>query len=570
MSEQSVLVRSSGPESRQSGRYDEIPVAAHELKGLSHYLGLFAGEHVAGTEFAVGAVFVTWGVSTKEFLLGLLIGNLTAVLLWTFFPAMLGVETRQTLYAYLRRVCGPDMQRIFNIVCGIIYCTMGGVMMTISASAVRILFGISPQVGLYPTDIKFVILVLAIGAVVTVVAAYGFDGVSLFSAVCAPWLLSVFIMGGLLSMPELLKLSGIGSVESLGDFMALCDGYIWMPTIGGLTKWHVAAFAVFCNLSLHMGLNDMAIFRYAKKYQYGYSVSVGMFFGHFLAWIFSCMMGTAAAGLLNTDIRNLDTGDISHSVMGAVGLLAVVIAGWTTSNPNVYRSGLAFQNVFNKAPVRKVTLITGAITTVIACFPFIFSKLNEYVNIIGLAVTPVGAVVMCEHWLIPKLGMTRYWSYYRGEKLNKAAAAAWAGGLIITAALGVTGAVDFFFLFIPCFIVSCVIYMTAAVLLGARERYPEREAESNRVSDTVQKMREAPAGGPETVKSLDNRLLSLLLIVSIIALVVCLGMALLVFNGAMDGAVYRNYAILPTIVYFIFASLYMRIKKSSSIKKAPY
>jgi len=30
--------------------------------------------------------------------------------------------------------------------------------------------------------------------------------------------------------------------------------------------WHILFFAWFCNLAMHIGLSDMAVFRYAKRW----------------------------------------------------------------------------------------------------------------------------------------------------------------------------------------------------------------------------------------------------------------------------------------------------------------
>jgi hypothetical protein len=41
---------------------------------------MYAGEHVAGTEFVIGMLFVAHGVSVKDMFIGGLIGNVLAVL----------------------------------------------------------------------------------------------------------------------------------------------------------------------------------------------------------------------------------------------------------------------------------------------------------------------------------------------------------------------------------------------------------------------------------------------------------------------------------------------------------
>ena len=71
--------------------------------------GLFAGEHVAATEFVIGALLVSFGASARDIVLGLLLGNLLAVLSWTLLCAPIAVGTRLTLYWYLRRIAGPGV-----------------------------------------------------------------------------------------------------------------------------------------------------------------------------------------------------------------------------------------------------------------------------------------------------------------------------------------------------------------------------------------------------------------------------------------------------------------------------
>ena len=111
---------------------------------------------------------------------------------------------------------------------------------------------------------------------------------------------------------------------------------------------HVIGFAWTCNVVLHLGLNDMSALRYAKSPKYGYISAVGMFVGHYFAWISAGIMGATAAAILNTDLGLLDSGEVTFTVLGYAGLLGVVIAGWTTANPLIYRVTL-FYNIVQRA-----------------------------------------------------------------------------------------------------------------------------------------------------------------------------------------------------------------------------
>src|SRR6185295_14881910 len=84
--------------------FDREPVSADHLEGARHFAGLFAGEHVGGTEFVIGALFVKFGVSVADVVYGLAFGNFLAVLSWTLVCTPISVQTRLTLYWYLRRI----------------------------------------------------------------------------------------------------------------------------------------------------------------------------------------------------------------------------------------------------------------------------------------------------------------------------------------------------------------------------------------------------------------------------------------------------------------------------------
>ena len=64
--------------------FEREPVTADRLHDGRYFAGLFAGEHIAATEFVIGAVFVQWGAGARDLIWGLLIGNFLAVLSWAF------------------------------------------------------------------------------------------------------------------------------------------------------------------------------------------------------------------------------------------------------------------------------------------------------------------------------------------------------------------------------------------------------------------------------------------------------------------------------------------------------
>ncbi len=428
--------------------FDRQPVTEDKLHGSGRFIGLFAGEHVAATEFVIGAMFVIHGVAAKDLFIGLLIGNLLAVLSWGFIVAPIAVRTRLTLYWYLRKVAGPGVTIIYNIINAFLYCVLAGAMISVSASAVGLAFNVpTPALtDVLPNSVGWVVITLFVGAIVTLFAILGFDKVSKFSSVCSPWMFAIFIAGALALLPSL------GHIHSLSDFWHIAETKIWtgVPTPGQqkYTMWHVLFFAWFANLAMHVGLADMATLRYAKNWKYGFYSAFGMYPGHFLAWICSGIMVAAVA-------RDMNPGMMAFAAAGFSGAVAVVIAGWTTSNPTMYRAGLALQVVTPNWQRWKVTLVAGLVTSAVACFPLVFTRLLDFVALYGLILMPMGAVVFAEHWLIPKLGLPQYRAETQKLFISWPALVTWAATLIIVFILPL----DMFFKWLPGYFIAQILYI---------------------------------------------------------------------------------------------------------------
>src|SRR5690606_36745045 len=126
---------------------------------------------------------------------------------------------------------------------------------------------------------------------------------------------------------------------------------------GRIGFWGIVCFSWFCNAAMNLGMSDMSILRYARKPSYGWAAAAGMYLGHYVAWI-------CAATLLVFRVRvrgasaaeGMPPGPMVWDAVGWAGLICVVIAGWTTANPTIYRAGLAFEGMF---PM--ITRTTGTI-----------------------------------------------------------------------------------------------------------------------------------------------------------------------------------------------------------------
>lgn len=537
---------------------EDRPISKKNVSGLGNFFGIYGGEHIAATEFVIGATLVTLGVKATDIFLGLIVGNILATLTYALICAPIGVDTRVTLYSYLKKVMGPYMQKIYNVVWGLASIAMAASMLTVSASAVREIFGIKLQTEWYPTDMKFVLVVIVLGIIVTLVAANGFEAVARFSSVCVPWMIIVFLAGFTVVVPQLIEITGAAGIHGFGDFMELMNTSVWNGEVleGGqdLTIFHVIGFAWMCNLAYHGGLNDMALFRYAKSAKYGFVTCYGMFIGHFFAWGSAGIMGATAAIILNQSLLILDSGAITSAVLGSTGLLAVIIAGWTTANPNIYRASLAYGSVFQNISAKKLTYIVGVFMTVVACFP-ITMNIMTIVNIIVLVVPPVGAIVFAEHWIIPKLGGTRYWAMYKGWKINYAGLAAWVIALAFVAVMTVTKAMHSYFLFLPTYLLAMISYLILACVMGAKGDYSRQAEEERKIQEALEQIQEEEDEEAETVRPKYPGVQKAAAYASYAALAGFTVFTLMVAGGSVTPDTWKSVSIVISFVYFVLSGV---------------
>eukprot|EP01093_Parvamoeba_rugata_P013289 TRINITY_DN4030_c0_g4_i1.p1 TRINITY_DN4030_c0_g4~~TRINITY_DN4030_c0_g4_i1.p1 ORF type:complete len:452 (-),score=67.23 TRINITY_DN4030_c0_g4_i1:1456-2811(-) len=438
-------------------------------------------------------------------------------------------------------------------------------MITVSATAVRFAFDIPAQLNWYPTNMWFVVIVFCVGLVVVSIALYGFNAVSEFSGICAPWLFVMFTSGAMVLLPALsLDVLGVTIPNGWDDLITLGDQSIWtgLDSSGkpGIGLVEVIGFAWAANTITHFGLIDMALLRFAKKKSYGLATSTGMMFGHYVAWIAAGIMGAGAAVIIGKSIVELDPGDVAFYALGWSGFVIVIVAGWTTAITNLYRAGLAAQAIFHKHSRKKTTIIVGLITIAIACFPFVFSQILPLLTYAGLLVVPVGAIVFAEHQIFPRIGYTRYWSSYSNLTFSTPAIVSWGLGLVFGFGLNAFNVMSFFYLFIPTWLFTIVIYTLLAGRYGAKNKYPEAEEQEKIRNEKIVAFQEQK-GKLETKQKKDTSHLSKILkVVSITALVITLVLAgIVLFDSADENLYVENreifyrYAFICTIIYFVTA-----------------
>lgn len=392
----------------QTEEFEREPVPRTHWKSWKGFLGMYAGEHVAGTEFMIGPLFLASGVSAFDLIAGLFLGNLLAVLSWRFLTAEIAVKNRLTLYCQLERICGRKLVVFYNLANGVLFCFLAGAMITVSATAVGIPFQLQmPRLeDTLPNGIPWMVIVLATGTVFAIVAARGYSSVARAANWMAPFIVGAFLACGIAALRQL-------GVHSVSDFWNVW-GSGGEPFPGQMKYgfWHVVLWSWFCNAAMHIGMSDLSVFRYAKNARAGWTTAAGMYIGHYMAWIAAALLyavylkSPEAQGFLaNHTAPPVAPGPLAYNAIGIAGIVTVILACWTTANPTIYRAGLAFQAIIPKASTFWVTLLAGAVATLAGVFPAFAMKLLGFVALYGFILAPVGAVIVFEHFFAERFGI---------------------------------------------------------------------------------------------------------------------------------------------------------------------
>lgn len=440
----------SDPATPDVVEYEREPVPPSAQKGHKAFWGMYAGEHTAGTEFMIGPLFIAWGVGAKDLLLGLLVGNLVAVLCWRFLTAEIATGLRETLYFKLEKICGRKLVTGYNVANGILFCFLAGAMVTVSATAVGVPFPDVRMPGfgdLLPTSFAFTAICIVVGTVMTSVAIKGYNVVARVGAMAAPWMFLIFVACAVVTLKRL------GS----SDIMELLE-----PAPGAnraIGFWGVAFFSAFCNAAMHIGMSDLSVLRYARKPSAGWASSAGMFLGHYVAWVCAALLlvyWTRARGANAAD--GVPPGIMVFDAVGWAGIVCVIIAGWTTANPTIYRAGLAFQGALPKASRTQATLLAGVVCTVAGVFPAFAMKLIGFVGLYGTILAPVGAVIVVDYFLAKRWNVPTNPAASRGISFNTDVLIAWILPVGIAMWLHFGKGVQAHFLPLPCWIACGLLY----------------------------------------------------------------------------------------------------------------
>ena len=139
----------------------------------------------------------------------------------------------------------------------------------------------------------------------------------------------------------------------------------------------------------------------------------------------SSIVGVIPAGLfmlLTGALMSIVTGqyDISAILVSLgvpfLGLIALVLATWTTNVTNAYSGGLALSNLlgFDESKFKITTGIAGAIGTVLAAFGLL-NAFQGFLSLMSALIPPLAGVIIAAYWIVgrgKKDNFTRRGGFY--------------------------------------------------------------------------------------------------------------------------------------------------------------
>jgi purine-cytosine permease-like protein len=165
------------------------------------------------------------------------------------------------------------------------------------------------------------------------------------------------------------------------------------------------------------------------------------------------------AFLSNGEAPPVAPGPLAYNAIGVFGIIAVVMAGWTTANPTIYRAGLAFQAVMPKLSTFKVTLLAGGLATFAGIFPAFAMKLLDFVALYGFILAPFGAIIVFEHFFANKVGVIKNYAEVKNIAYNKAVILSWAISFLLFYFISVQFDVFLSFVTLPAWLLCGILFL---------------------------------------------------------------------------------------------------------------
>jgi cytosine permease len=290
------------------------------------------------------------------------------------------------------------------------------------------------------------------GVLMTLTATYGFKAIERLSVIVIPILLVLLIA----TLVKAFAGVSLASVFGKTPEQALPLGILISAVAGGY-----AVGAVI----------QPDITRYSKSKGHAAGGMVfGMMIGFPLVLIMAAFLFAASGQAQFADVMMA----YHRGIWGIFALVVIVFATWTTNDNNLYSAALAFNSLFPKMKKWLLTVIGGALGTILALFGILGQFMNWLV-VLGVTVPPIGAVLAID-FLLFRSDQYRYDNLEKQPSVQIFSLISWAAGTAV-------GFLTFYKVFtfttapaLDAIIVSAVLHFLLMLVSGHKVKLPARAA----------------------------------------------------------------------------------------------
>jgi len=353
-------------------------IKAEQRQSWTSIAMVWAGGMICVPCLMIGGVFTSGGLSMLEIILSILIGY-GLICAYMIFIGMQACDTGLPVSVMAEGALGKQGARyiistILAIACvgwfGIQSATCGGAF----ASMIANIMGQGA-----PSNVMVIICTIVWGIIMLITACAGFKGLKWLNYIAVPLLVIVCLYG---IIAGIVQHDGGAAIANYAPDQS--SGLVF-----GISMT-VASFALG-------GVISADYCRYAKS-----RADV----------VKSSIVGVIPAGLfmlLTGSIMSIVTGQYDISAILAnlgvpvLGLVALVLATWTTNVTNAYSGGLALSNLlgFDESKFTITTGIAGAIGTLLAAFGLL-NAFQGFLSLMSGIIPPLAGVLIAHYWIICK------------------------------------------------------------------------------------------------------------------------------------------------------------------------
>lgn len=220
----------------------------------------------------------------------------------------------------------------------------------------------------------------------------------------------------LIATPVLLIASAIGIIMAINAFGT--DGLINHTVAAEAEMSFIDGVALVVSLGAFAACSSPDFTRYQKnRKQVIVSNSVGIGGIGFVMIILGALL-TVIAGEYDISAVFITVG------LPVIGVIALILATWTTNTANAYSGGLDLVMFFNAKDNKRaiLTAIAGAIAVIVTLMGIASDFMNT-LNILGCLTLPATGAVLADYFIIRK-GDPKNWKYIKGWRISGFAATA--------------------------------------------------------------------------------------------------------------------------------------------------